>query len=196
MIEIEAKLRVDDLEAVRLALTSSGGQFVGRYIEHNHILDRSDGDLREAGCGLRVRAMDAIDGEPAAATLTFKGAVEPSTYKRRTEIQTTVGDAGATIRLLTALGFIEVLSYRKVRESWKLGGCCVELDEVPLLGKYVEIEGDSEAVIGEVQRTLGLDGVAHVSGSYVRMLVDACERLGRSPIGVGYDEQGQTKEIG
>ena len=188
MIEIEAKLRVDDLDAVRDRLASVGGHFVGRYVETNHIFDRPDGSLQENGCGLRVRAMDAVAGESAAATLTFKGAVEPSSFKRRREIQTAIGDAAEACELLIALGFVEVLSYRKSRESWTLDDCFVELDEVPLLGRFVEIEGAGESLIASVQSKIGLGSAEHVESSYVRLLVRECERLGRSPIGVGCDE--------
>ncbi len=187
MVEIEGKYRVDDLGPVRRSLAEAGGRFVGRYLESNRILDRSDGSLRAGGCGLRVRSMEALEGPAAAATVTFKGPVEASTVKRRSEIELSVGDAERMSTLLAALGYVTVLSYRKRRERWELGGCHVELDEVPLVGTFVEIEGPSEATVREVRDRIGLADHRHVKHGYVGMLWERCERIGRSMIEIDFD---------
>ncbi len=189
MTEIEAKLRVEDLRVIRQQLEAVGGQFVGRYEEDNRIFDASDGWLRSAGCGLRIRAVKTLAGELAPATLTYKGPAMGSAFKRREEIETTVDDSSAAGEILMKLGFVETMSYRKTRERWSLDGCHVELDDVPLLGTFVEIEGGNERVIDTVRGKLGLGDVDHESRSYVRMLVVACEQMGRLPIGVGFEEQ-------
>ena len=187
MVEIEAKIRVGDHLAVRAACERNGGEFVGKYVETNWILDRAGGSLRAAGCGLRVREMEVLKGAPAGATLTYKGARHAGRLKEREEIEVGVGDAGAMLSLLEKVGFVTVLHYRKRRERWIVDGCRVELDEVPMLGAYVEIEGESEVAIVEVQGRLGLGGAPHEPASYVRLLLERCAAMGRKPADIGFE---------
>ncbi len=187
MEEIEAKIRVDDLAVVRQRLKELEADYVGRYIESNHLCDRHDGFLRHHGSGLRVRLVAVLQGRQAAPTLTFKGPLQDSAIKRREEIEVEVSDADDTLALLAGLGFETVMSYRKTRERWTLGDCSVELDEVPLLGTFVEIEGPSEAAVADIQERVGLGSGAHVRKGYPGMLRDACTKDGRSTIGIGFD---------
>lgn len=187
MTEIEAKLRVNDLDKVRRQLESAGGQFVGRYMEDNHIFDTVEKTIQSIGCGLRVRSIKTLAGKSIPATLTYKGAAESSVFKRREEFETSVDDAEATCHILAKLGFIEIVSYRKTRERWTLDGCHVELDDVPLLGTFVEIEGHGEDAISAVRDKLELSHVEHEPQSYVRMLVAQCDRLNRTSIGIGFE---------
>lgn len=187
MLEIEAKIRVDGHQAVRERLKELGAVYVGRYVETNHILDRTDGLLRGTGRGLRVRTMETLQGEPASPTLTYKGPILAGELKRREEVEIEVADAAKLLDILHATDFETVVGYRKRRERWMLGGCHVELDEVPLLGTFVEIEGPDEKTIRAVQRSLGLGGAAHETHSYVGLLAERCEALGRSTLGIDFE---------
>ena len=171
MLEIEAKLRVDSHEPVRQRLRELSASFIGRYREENHILDRPDGSLRTAGCGLRVRAMETLEGRAAPATMTYKGPRQPGPLKRRDEIEVTISDAPSCLRMLQALDFETVLVYSKLRERWALSDCRIELDEVPQLGRFVEIEGPSEPAIRAAQDSLRLSQAPHESRSYPHMLL-------------------------
>ena len=117
-IEIEAKLRVDSLDEVRAKLRSVEAERQGSGVEWNLILDRPDGSLRAAGCGLRLRVFTPDSGDPQRVTLTYKGAVQPGKYKRRSELETRLGDAQVLADILLQLGFIPVLEYQKRRETW------------------------------------------------------------------------------
>lgn len=187
MLEIEAKVRVDDHEPVRARLKALGARFIGRYVETNYILDLPDGSLRDRGCGLRVREMCVEQGEPAAATMTYKGPRRESTMKVREEIEVEVSDGGTALAIVQAIGFETVVSYRKRRERWELDGCLFELDEVPMLGWFVEIEGADEATIQRTMNKVGLGSAVHVSKSYVGLLAEACRAAGRSTIGIGFE---------
>lgn len=187
MLEIEAKFRVDDHEAVQRRLQELSARYIGKYVENNHILDRPDGFLRHAGCGLRVRMMETLQGQPASATLTYKGPRQNSPLKSREEIELRVSDAEQMLALLHAIGFDTVISYRKRRDRWALGGCHVELDKVPLIGTFVEIEGPSENAIRAVQEPLKLGQTSYESRSYVHMLAEQCQELGRSTMGIDFD---------
>ncbi|MCH7813995.1 MAG: class IV adenylate cyclase, partial [Planctomycetes bacterium] len=144
--EIEAKLRVDSHDEVRSALQRHGAVALGQVLETNHILDNADGRLRSQGGALRLRINAPVGGGAAGAVLTFKGPVEPGRLKRRRELETGLDDPATTLELLAVLGFVEVMVYAKRRDSYRLGNCRVELDEVPLLGCFVEIEGAAETV--------------------------------------------------
>jgi len=71
--------------------------------------------------------------------------------------------------LLQALGFSLRVVYEKRRESWLLDGCRVELDELPMFGTFVEVEGPEESAIQTAVQDLGLAEKDIVSESYVSM---------------------------
>lgn len=179
-IEIEAKFAVGDLEQVRGRLRSAGATYVGRVLECNRFFDRADAGLRAAGCGLRVRSVRVLDGPAVAATVTFKGPVQAGAFKTRRECELAVSDAEQAAELLTLLGFDETILFEKRRESWRHGGCMIELDELPFIGTFVEIEGPSEGAIRDVQERLALGGTACERASYLALIVRHCENAGIS----------------
>jgi len=176
--ETEAKFRVGSHDGVRERLRALGAECLGVVVETNVILDRPDGSLRQAGCGLRVRSTRLADGSDGPATLTFKGPRRPGPLKSREELEVSVDDAPTAEQLLALCGYVTILWYQKRRESWIVGDCRVELDEPPHLGLFVEIEGPNEAAIASVQERLGLGGESHVRESYVRMLIEYCREHG------------------
>jgi adenylate cyclase class 2 len=120
--------------------------------------------------GLRLRrTRDATSGAETF-TVTSKGPASAGSLKRRDELEFTVSDADAAARLFVRLGFQPDLSFEKRRETWELDGCHVELDELPRLGKFVEIEGPSEDVILRVRDKLGLTRAQLVRTSYIAMV--------------------------
>lgn len=172
--EIEAKFRVDAHEPIRQRLQACSAQDCGVVIEQNRIYDRPDGSLRRSGCGLRVRACFDLSDSLKSATMTFKGPVVPGAFKTREEIETSLADPQAATELFERIGFIPVLIFEKKRESWQLDGCKIELDEVPQLGLFVEIEGPSETDIREMCDRLGLASASHEKATYVGMLLSHC----------------------
>ncbi len=181
--EIEAKLRVDSHDPVRERLRAAGAELIARVLETNRIFDRPDATLSRKGCGLRIRTAapegptpnTKVDPIVHPATLTFKGAVGTGPFKSREELEVQVSHAETAVRILESLEFVQILSYQKRRESWRLRDCRVELDEPPHIGLFVEIEGPSETAIRVVQADLGLKDAPHVRPSYVRMLAEYCE---------------------
>jgi adenylate cyclase class IV len=51
----------------------------------------------------------------------------------------------------------------------------VELDELPYLGNYVEIEGPSEKDVESVRRSLGLENLPLIKTGYISMLAGYLE---------------------
>src|SRR4051794_33837642 len=136
-LEIEAKMRVDDFAPVRDALAKAGARRAGEVVEENIFFDTRDHALRAGGNGLRLRRnRDTSTGEDRYV-ITFKGPVAAGELKVREEIEVTVDDRQNAIDLLERLGYQMQLSFEKRRETWKLEGCTVELDELAQIGRFV-----------------------------------------------------------
>lgn len=178
-LEIEAKFRVDSHDALRERLRALDAERVARMFERNHIFDRADRSLLVRDEGLRVRAFERVEGVAPPPTLTYKGRRMGGAFKTREEHETTVGDAAAACAILAALGFVEVILFEKRRERWRLGACAVELDELPYLGRYVEIEGPDADAVRRVQQLLELDAQPSIRSSYIALLLEHCRETGR-----------------
>jgi len=177
-LEVEAKFRVDSHDAVRTRLEQAGAARIGRVLERNHIFDKVDRSLLVGDRGLRVREYVILDGPARDAVLTYKGQRLGGELKTRQEIETAVGNAAAMMELLTSVGFVEAVTFEKRRESWKLGPCHIDLDELPHLGLFIEIEGSDEDAVREAQNALGLHDARHVRSSYIALLVEYCHEHG------------------
>src|ERR1700709_1058144 len=146
-VEIEAKMKVDDLAATRTRLQSGAAIPMGDYLEKNVFFDTEDRSVLAADEGLRLRVSTDTHSGEQICTITFKGPRQHGQLKSRDETETTVGSFGAAAELLECLGYTRILSFEKRRQSWTMGGCRIELDELPFLGSFVEIEGSKEDVV-------------------------------------------------
>ena len=168
--EIEAKMKVDEFDSVRKRLSEMGARRVKAVLETNTFFDTPDRSLLSEDKGLRLRrARDLADGTQTFV-LTVKGPQQNGELKNREESEVGVQDGDDAIRLLAALGFNSTLSFEKRRESWTLGDCKIELDELPLLGRFVEIEGPDEPTIMRVRQQLGLSDRPLIQTGYISML--------------------------
>jgi len=179
-IEIEAKMKVENFEGVLGALREKGGTELGSWVETDSFFDTKDRALLAADKGLRLRVAVDSNTKKLEALLTHKGPVGHGALKKRQETQTGVADAQSMAMLLEQLGFVQWLKYQKRRQSWKIDECRVELDEIPHLGKFVEIEGPSDAAVMKVREKLGLAGLTLLKASYVAMLSDYLQERGQS----------------
>jgi adenylate cyclase class 2 len=179
-VEIEAKIKVDDLAPTRAKLQNLEAKLVGDVVETNVIFDTEDRSLLALDKGLRVRsARNPATGEQSV-TITFKGPRKHSAMKSRQETELEVSEFQPAVELLRQLNFQQVLLFEKRRQSWELGGCKVELDELPHLGCFVEIEGASERAIQRVQEQLGLGQRPIVKTAYVGLLMTYLQDRGES----------------
>jgi adenylate cyclase, class 2 len=200
--EIEMKFPVGDLSALRKAVLRAGGEYAGTALQTDCYFDTPEMGLMRQDRGLRLRtsrpvgrasppgpllglprrAMPALHGEAgswAYAVLTYKGPrAAGGRAKSRREIETTVADPRAVEEMLKELGLAPCLVIQKRRSTYRLGGCLVELDELPLLGEFVEIEGAGVRAIESVARRIGLKGEPTKAG-YAQLAVAACPRAGK-----------------
>jgi adenylate cyclase class 2 len=108
--------------------------------------------------------------------------------KSREEIEVEVSDPDAAASLVERLGYLRTLSFEKRRESWELEGCKVELDELPHLGKFVEIEGPDEASVMRVRERLGLASRPIVKSGYISLLMSHLQERGQTTREVRFGE--------
>ena len=149
-IEVEKKYRLGpgSLEPLRRRLREVGAEGRGSAEFEENVIYTGPG-LDPARRVLRLRR------KGDRTVFTFKERdLSGSAVKRQREEETEVADARALAAILEALGYSPVLVYEKRRETWRLAGAEVVIDELPF-GLFVEIEGE-ESVIDEVERLLGL----------------------------------------
>lgn len=163
-MKVESHLRL----ARRLAELEA--KFLGEQMQTDYYFDDVEGALTAEDKCLRVRQQ--LTGEKEKVFLTYKGPKEKDEVKRRWEIEIEVQDRKSVESLLSALGYEQVLVFEKKRRLWRFGDCEVALDEVPLLGSFVEIEGPDAEVIKGVQSQLGLEHLSHIPQSYASMVAD------------------------
>jgi adenylate cyclase, class 2 len=177
--EIEAKMRVLDFSPIRARLKELGATRQSSVIETNIIFDNADHSFSAAAQGLRVRQVrDPETGNPLPSTLTYKGPPRPGPLKSREEIELKVSEGSAAVDLLGRLGMTPILSFEKLRESWQLDQCHIELDQVPHLGSFVEVEGPDEPQVMKVRDTLNLKDHPIIKSSYAGMLLAFLQKTG------------------
>ncbi|HEX8149543.1 MAG TPA: class IV adenylate cyclase [Pyrinomonadaceae bacterium] len=159
-IEIEKKYRLEPgrVGPLRGKLREAGAEGEGTAEFEENVIYTGPG-LDPARRVLRLRR------KGGRAVFTFKERdLSGSPVKRQREEETEVSDADALASILEALGYRPVLVYEKRRETWRVAGAEVVLDELPF-GLFVEIEGDEERIL-EVEKLLGLDGAEAEHASY------------------------------
>lgn len=166
--EIEAKLKVDSLQEIAKKLAELGAEFLAEQLQTDYYFDDTNSQLTKTDRCLRLRRQ--LIGGQETIFLTYKGPKEKDQFKKRQEIEIEVGDSDSAEKLLSALAYEKVLAFEKKRRIWRIGECEVALDNLPLLGSFVEIEGPDDKKIADVQRTLGLANLPHIAESYALLV--------------------------
>jgi adenylate cyclase class 2 len=168
--EIEAKMKVDDFDSVHEVLRKAGAKRVGSVLETNTFFDSVDRNLVAKDQGLRLRkTQDDVTGE-MRFIITVKGPQQAGQLKNREEAEVRVEDGDDARQVLAALGYAPTLSFQKRRESWTLNDCKIELDELPIFGRFVEIEGPSEDAVMAVREKLQMSAIPLIQTGYATML--------------------------
>jgi predicted adenylyl cyclase CyaB len=173
--EIEAKLKVDSPSEVERKLMELDADFIAEQLQTDYFFDDANAALTTSDRCLRLRRQSVAGSE--RFSLTYKGAKQKSNFKKRQEIEIEIKEADSTQKLLFALGYEKVLVVEKKRRLWKLKGCSVALDQLPLLGDFVEIEGPDDEIINDVQQSLGLTDLPHISKSYAQLIKEERNKI-------------------
>ena len=179
MLEIEAKLQISDPSIVRISLEQSGARFVGKRFEINAFFDTADARLKSGDEGLRLRTITDESTSQSKSVITFKGKQLDGPMKQREEIEFGIDDFDKASALLGKLGFVPTLAFEKRREIWEMLDCEIVIDELPLLGWFVEVEGPSVESVEKVICASNLDGFTRVKKGYASMIGEAI-RSGRA----------------
>jgi adenylate cyclase class 2 len=172
MLEIELKVRISSLEAVRRELHRLNAQFSGRIHEHDVYYNAPHRDFAVTDEAIRVRYTNDH------AVVTYKGAKIPSSgLKAREELNTAVESGEIFEQVLDRLGFKKTAEVNKWRENYKLGTIAISLDSVDELGTFAEIEimteEDSSIAserIEKIAKELGIQGEP-ILASYLELLL-------------------------
>jgi adenylate cyclase class 2 len=170
--EIEAKLKVDSLEEVKQKLVELGAEFLAEQLQTDCYFDDAGSTMKTGDKALRLRRQ--LTGKIEKVFLTYKGPKVKDNFKKRREIEIEIKNADSAEELLLSLGYEKILVFEKKRQVWKLSGCVVALDELPLLGSFVEIEGPDDKKISNVQKSLGLAYLSHIVESYADLVAKKC----------------------
>jgi len=168
--EIEVKLKVESHSGIIEKLCELGAEFLQEQMQTDYYFDDANRTLTETDRCLRLRRLQADQMEKMF--LTYKGAKEKDQFKKRQEIELEIKDADSARELFSELGFQQVLVVEKKRRIWRLGQCEVALDELPLLGSFVEVEGPEEGKIAEVQKNLALSHLPHITDAYASLMAE------------------------
>jgi adenylate cyclase class 2 len=171
MLEIEVKIRVDELGPVRSRLIEAGASGPERAHERDIYYNASDRDFARTDEALRIR----YSGDHCV--LTYKGAkLTGYSAKAREELSTSVESGLVLEQILERLGFQRTAEVEKTREYYRFRNASVALDEVKGLGEFVEIERctigeghDLQREIVEIARELGIHGEP-IRSSYLELL--------------------------
>lgn len=150
MNEIELKVLDIDIETTVNKLYSLGAQktFAGEVQTVAFDFPKS---VDKNGRILRVRKIgDSVE-------LCFKGKVDETQHKVkvRKEIEVTANSFENTIKLFEALGFQISYEGKKYRESYILGEVKFDIDVVPNLPPFLEIEAPTKKQVLEYVAKLG-----------------------------------------
>ncbi len=188
--ELEVKFKVCDFRPVRRALRAAGGVYRGTVLETDLFFDTPQRAMYRSDRCLRLREVrllkGAAGGRRGGWVLTYKGPRRKrSGLKLRRELQTYPPDGKALAEILRAAGWEVFLTLQKRRSSYRLGAALVELDELPLLGCFVEIEAPSARSIAGVSRKLHLTGEP-ITISYAHLALVACKKARRSGLKITF----------
>jgi adenylate cyclase class 2 len=176
--ELEAKMQVPDHQPIRARLRANGATRLRACMELNTFFDTPQRTLLAQDKGLRVRETCDFETGGERHVVTYKGPQQDGALKNREEIEFVADDGEQASLLLQRLGYAPTLSFEKRRETWRLEDCTVELDELPRLGCFVEIEGPDEEAVLAAREVLELDDRPLIKRSYIAIVAELLQSSG------------------
>lgn len=164
MLEIEVKVKVEDLRPFQEQLVAMGGRLVKeRALEENTLYDFRPPKLVGKKQALRLRTVRK------KTFLTFKGTpLKSRKFKMRQEFETELKNRKQAQKILNALGLVPGFRYAKHRTVFRVGRLKICLDETAV-GSYLEFEGKREE-IAKVARKLRIPKSRWIKTDYIQLL--------------------------
>ncbi len=164
MVEIEVKIRVDDIDSFKEKIANLDARLEKeRYFEENTLFDFSAQALTKKRQALRLRTAGK------KAFVTFKGPPEKSRkFKIRKEHETEVKNEKQLRKILKCLGFIPVFTYNKFRTVYRKKHLKICLDETSV-GNFMELEGERNEIV-KFTNALGISKKEFIKLDYIQLM--------------------------
>ena len=144
---------------------AAGAECHGSVFERNVMFDTPDERLLKEDKLLRIRKSNGC-------IVTYKGPRDHDhEFKKRTEVNFDVKSPEMMEAMFRGLGYLPKHMYEKKRETWELSGTEVVIDEVPVMGFFIEIEGSTEGIRKAIP-TLGLQDLEKIKKMYYELWLD------------------------
>ncbi|NLV26258.1 MAG: class IV adenylate cyclase [Methanomicrobiales archaeon] len=172
MLEIEIKVKVDNIDEIRTNIKTIGGHHSETVTEEDIYYNAPHRDFGITDEALRVRSAGG------KITLTYKGPKNTLMgSKIREEHNVHLEDAKTFDTIITSLGFKQVAQVTKLREYYTFEDFSIAVDNVEKLGQFVEIELVTEnnakqaAIrVDNLAKKIGVVG-ERISISYLELLL-------------------------
>ncbi len=164
MVEIEVKIKVDDLNAVKEKILRIGAKIEkDRFWEENTLFDFPSQDLYKKKQALRLRKINK------KSYLTFKGSPQKSRkFKVRAEFETEVKKEKQLRKILKALGLVPSFHYQKYRTTYRKKHLRICLDETSI-GHFIELEGERSEIV-RFTKSLGFSKNEFIKLDYIQLI--------------------------
>ena len=172
-MEIEARVKIDDLEVIKLELRKLGAIFSHIEVQEDTYFKKQGDTSKEGSFPLRIRKT------PLNTRLTYKGLTDVD--GAWIEHETHVGDHEQTGKILEGVGYVKDFQIHKEREHGVLGEINLCLDTIKDLGTFLEVEIICDDVVFgkkklvELLEKLGFNEQNIIHRSYVALYFDSLE---------------------
>lgn len=166
-MEIELKFEIEAPAPWQKKLKTLGAKPVYSSKESDHYYDYKYRTISKNGCLLRLRKYSK------GAFITLKSPVKKhyGRFKARDEFEIRVKKPEILEPVFRQAGLLPSGKKEKVRRTYEFKKTKVNLDKLPFLGYYIEIEGTKRGILETVKR-LGLDINNGIKASYDRLFCD------------------------
>lgn len=135
--EVELRAKINNLRKIKDRLDESDLKATEKRLIKDCAFDNPKGEFYEKGIMIRLRSI-----EDDKHLFAYKGPSEMKEYKVREEIELEISDPEKLKKILEQVGLQVTFEMEKMRKTYRGDGCTVELEEYPVLGSFMEIEGD------------------------------------------------------
>lgn len=141
MIEVEIKLKVDNVSIIEENIMKLGFTKISTVVEQDKYFDDECHSIKDGDSALRIRKVTNVDTGETFSQINFKGKKYDNVSMTRPEFETEINDAEKLECILNALGYYAVKPHVvKERHEFGKGDINACIDTVEGLGDYLELE--------------------------------------------------------
>jgi len=174
-LEVEAKFRITPQQATQIQsfLRKEKATKLGNRFETNVYFDTKKSDFKKKGKAIRLRSIQKTDLKTRYARLLDEHILTVKTnsklkskYKSKIEHELTGLPYDTTLNILKVLNLQPVLIFQKKRISYKYKNAKIEIDQIPIIGYFCEIETNNEKLIKEILKDIKCENVKLIKIGY------------------------------